>query len=95
VEQEPPGTFSFAVFSILTNAEGEVSLELLVEGLDTLEEIYRRSVIYQVTSPLHDVRCLFRIKNCSFPSTGHYQVSLLADGEQVAQRKLRIIRKEK
>jgi hypothetical protein len=93
-EQFPSQAFAFVVFAILTDGVGEIPLEVTNYRLDTLEEIYQRTLSLQFTNPLQEVRCIFRIRDCSFPVPGHYQISLLADSEIVAQRKIRITEKE-
>jgi len=94
VEQLPSETFPFIVFAILTDGAGEISLEVIIQRLDSLDEIYRSSLSFRFTNPLQEVRCIFRIRDCSFPVSGYYQVTLLADNESVAQRKFRIVPKE-
>ena len=89
-----PRMRSFTVFAILTDGLGEISLEIALQRLDTLDEVYRRRLAYRFTNPLQEVRFLLRIRDCSFPVLGHYLVTLLADNELVAQRRLRILPKE-
>jgi hypothetical protein len=89
----PSDPAPFIVFAILTDGLGEVSLEIVVEELDTLEETYRRSVSFRFANPLQEVRCVFRMVDCSFPSPGQYQIRLMADGEQLAQRKFNIVQR--
>ena len=35
-----------------------------------------------------EFRYIIRIRGCSFPVPGHYEIMQLADGERVAQRKM-------
>jgi hypothetical protein len=86
--------FAFSAFTVLVDGMCEIRLVLKIERLDTLEVIYQHSLTHRFADPLQEVRCLFRIRDCSFPAPGAYQVALLADGELVAQRKLSIILKE-
>ena len=94
VRQLPSEAFPFIVFAILTDAAGEIPLEIVIQRLDSLDEIYRRSVVHRFADRLREIRCLFRIRDCSFPIAGAYQVSLLADGELQAQRKIMIEKQE-
>src|SRR5437588_13121324 len=75
----------FAVYAMLTNGRGEATLALSVSRLDSLEEIYRRAAHVTFADPLRQVRLWFRVKSCSFPEPGAYQVTLEADGELIIQ----------
>lgn len=94
VTQFPSEVFSFVAFALLTDGMGDILLEVRISRLDTLDEIYRRSVSFKFTNPLSEVRCIVRIRDCSFPESGHYQIMLLADNEMVCQRKLLVTAKE-
>jgi hypothetical protein len=94
VQRFPSEPVPFIVFAVLTDGSGEVALETLVHRLDTLEEIYRVTKPYRFDNPLHEVRFILRVRGFSFPVSGHYQVTLLADNEVVAQRKLVIEQEE-
>jgi hypothetical protein len=94
VEQFPSEPIAFVVFAVLTDGLGEMPLEFVIHRLDTLQEIYRSVLSFRFTNPLQNVRCILRIRDCSFPVPGHYQVTLLADNEMIAQRKIVILRKE-
>jgi hypothetical protein len=94
VEAIPAEPFPFVVFAVLTDGLGDIRLELLIERLDTLEEVYQATASYRSTDPLQTVRYILRVRRCSFPVPGHYQVRLLADDETVAHCKLVIHQKE-
>lgn len=83
-----PTADAFVVFAILIDGTGEMSLEVVVERLDTMDEVYRREVPVHFDSPLNELRCILRIRDCSFPQPGQYQVSLLVGGEWLAHRKI-------
>ena len=95
VERFPSEELPFVVFSILTDGLGNVTLEVRISRLDTLDEIYRRSVSFRFTSPLQEIRCIVRIRGCSFPVSGYYNVMLLAENDLIAQRRILITEKEK
>jgi hypothetical protein len=90
----PSEPVPFTVLALLTDGVGEVMLEVVIERLDNLEEIYRYQHAYRFAHPLHEIRFQLRVVRCSFPVAGVYQVSLLADGEVLAQRRLTIVREE-
>jgi hypothetical protein len=87
-EQFPSDPIPFVTFAWLTNGAGRVRLEIVIERLDTFEEVQRVSFSGRFTSPLQTMRRTVRIRSCSFPVAGQYQVSLLAENELLAQRKL-------
>lgn len=89
-----PSQTPFVVFAHLTGGFGEIPLDVIVQELVDLNEIYRISLKSHFASPLQVIRCTVRIRDCSFPEPGHYVVSLCAGGEIVAQRKLQLLLKE-
>ncbi len=88
VHHFPSDPIPFVVLAVLTDGSGEMPLEVIIHRLDTLEEIYRVTQSYRFDSPLHEVRFILRIRGFSFPVAGHYQITLLANNDVVAQRKL-------
>jgi hypothetical protein len=59
--------------------------------MDTLEEIYHRSLKVTFQDRIQEVRFFLRIERCVFPVPGHYQIKLLADGEEIAQQRFRVL----
>jgi hypothetical protein len=94
VARFPSGPLPFVVFAILTDGLGQIPLELLIQRLDTLEQLYRYDFTCSFSDPLHEVRCMIRVLNCSFPVPGYYQVTLLAKKEIVGQRRFQITQTE-
>jgi len=94
VDAFPSENIPFIIFALLTDGSGEMPLEVIIQRLDTLEIIYRRSQIVRFPDPLQEIRCMIRIRNCSFPVAGHYQAVLLIDRELVAQRKFAVRKRE-
>jgi hypothetical protein len=43
VARFPSETFPFVVFAVLTDGSGTISMEVLIQRLDTLDEVYRRA----------------------------------------------------
>jgi hypothetical protein len=90
----PSEPVPFVVFAILTDGSGEMALEVRIQRLDTYDEIYRIRSQYRFLNPLHEVRCIVRVRDCSFPVAGHYQITLLCENEMIAQRRMRIVQME-
>jgi hypothetical protein len=84
----------FTVLAWLTDGQGEVSLEVVVENANTLEDLLRRVLRTDFPSPLQQRRLSLRLNSLTFPGPGSYRVLLFADGELVAQNKLYIVPKE-
>jgi len=94
VNQIPSEPVSFVAFATLCDANGPITLEVVLERLDTLDLVRRITVASRFPDPLHTIRCIARIRNVSFPVPGHYQVLLFADKELIAQRKLVVVEKD-
>ena len=90
VRQFPSERSSFVVFFLLTDGFGPVPVQVVIQRLDTLDEIYKYSRVLQFTSPLQEARCTLRVQGLSFPVPGSYEVTLFAGGDPIASRKVRI-----
>jgi hypothetical protein len=90
---ELPGEATFFAVAWLVNGEGEMPADIVVERLDTLEDVYRHTRKFVFRDRMRDSRCVARIRSCMFPVAGYYQVSLIIDGELTAQRKFRLQKK--
>jgi hypothetical protein len=88
--QFPAHALPFSVFAVLTDAVGDVTIKLSVVRLETDEEVLTREMTAHFPDKLTEVRVHFRILQGVFPAAGWYQFTLLADGEWVAQRRLRV-----
>ncbi len=84
----------FLVMAWLTDGEGEITLEVVVERANTLEELHRKVLTFRFATPLQQGRLTVRLHSVEFPTPGTYRVTLLADGEIIAQRKLFLVPKE-
>lgn len=93
-EQFPSGPAPFVAFAYLTNGLGEITLEVVVERLDTLDVVHRYSRTAPFTNPLHTIRYAAFVRRCFFPIPGHYEISLRANGETIAQQRIAIKAKE-
>jgi hypothetical protein len=94
VSRFPTPPKRFDVFAALTDGVGDATIKLTVTSLATDEMIYEREAQAYFPNRLAEVHVLFRVGECSFPAPGFYQVSLLLDGEWVAQRRLQLIERQ-
>ena len=94
VEDVPSEPRRFDVFAALTNGFGDVTLEVVIERLDTGEPIYHRIHSVRFVDRLQEMRFILRIRNVSFPVAGAYQVTLSANRDFLAQHEMRIITEE-
>lgn len=85
-----PGESTFFALAWLAGGEGELSAEILINRLDTLEEVYRGAKTLTFKNRLHDARFQARIRSCMFPVAGYYEIILLIYGELIAHRKFRV-----
>ena len=85
-----PATPSFYVYAALTNALGETTIRIAVERLDTGEEINAHEIRLRFPDKLATGHLSLLIKDYVFPVDGWYQVTLYADGQWVAQRRLKV-----
>ena len=94
VDRFPSKPFPFVVLATLTNGAGDVELEVAVQRLDNLDVSYKRTRRIRFPGPMQEIRYIFRVRDCSFPIPGYYQIRLSAEGEFVAQTKFRVVLKE-
>ncbi len=92
--QFPSEPSTFFVFALLNDGNGKVALDATVQRLDNLDELRRVSVEVVFRDQLQEIRCMFRIRNFSFPVPGAYEVSLYADKEIIAQRRFRVTKED-
>jgi hypothetical protein len=90
----PTDPIPFLVFALLTDGLGDVQMEVTINRLDNLEEIYRRSRSHRFLSPLGLYRFEARVRSCRFPVPGWYEVTLYAQREAIGQRRLLIVPRE-
>ena len=80
----------FSVFAVLTDGLGNGTIELGVSRLDTNEQVANYRTPVHFPDKLAEVFFHIRLHQCSFPAPGHYQFTLLADGQWLAQRRIRV-----
>jgi hypothetical protein len=91
VEEFPSLPTPFAVYAVLTDGLGDMSLDLIVSRNETLEAIYTRSFQMTFQDPLRQVRLTWQVRSCSFPAAGAYQFGLQAEGEPITQSVLQVM----
>jgi hypothetical protein len=91
----PSAPLSFVLLAHLTDGDGRALLAVSIERLDTQEEIYREEAAVLFDNPVREVRCVFRIRDCSFPAEGLYAAKVFADGEPLGQKRLLVVPKRK
>lgn len=80
----------FTVFAALTDGFGDIELKLVVQRLETQEEIYHSSRMLRFPDRLQEVRFLFRVTNCPFATAGFYDIILFAEGAELARHRIRV-----
>ena len=90
VEEFPSPPQRFSVYSMLTDGLGDATILLTVTNLETDEEVDRIERRFRFPDRLAEVRLLFRIRECSFPVEGTYQITLSIDGEWLSERRLQV-----
>jgi hypothetical protein len=93
VDSFPLEPFPFVVLVTLTDGSGEMPIQLRIDRLDTMEEIYERHRTVRLNNPLHEVIFGFRIRNCLFPVAGDYEVTVVINNELILNRKIRLLTK--
>ena len=78
------------VISTLIGGHGEGELGLTVTHLETDDELFALHRRLSFPDRLMQVIAVFRLGNCEFPEPGAYLMTLLMDGEWVAQRRFRV-----
>jgi len=85
---------SFCAYTVLTDGLGECIIELVVTRLESDEEVYSVTQPGHFVSRFMQLKVLFRVREFSFLQPGSYEFVLLVDGQQVAQRRLRVYQGE-
>jgi hypothetical protein len=88
--KEIPGAADFFVVAWLADGMGEMLVKVMVQRLDTLDEVFQVETRMRFDDLLKDKYFVARIRDCEFPVAGQFVVSLLVDGELVAHRKIRV-----
>jgi hypothetical protein len=91
VRQLPSPPLSVVVAAILTEGQGDATIELVVTALDTDEPIFSRRDQAHFSDRLGEARLVYRLEDLSFPRAGVYLFTLLVDGDWITHRRLRVI----
>ncbi len=91
----PTPPVRFTMHTVLTDGLGTWEVTQLIARPDTLESIFSRKLGVKFTDPLSERMFVAKIRGLSFPVPGRYQVSVLADGEPIAQCVLNLLRRGK
>ena len=94
VDRFPSLPQQLVVYSVLTDGVGDATIDLVVTRLDTGEDVYLLRAQSHFPDRLTEVPVLYRVNGCSFPAPGKYQLTLLVDGEWVAQRQMTIMERK-
>ena len=84
----------FTTFAILTNGLGHAAIEVLLSRLDIGAGVFIYRGRLYFPDKLAEVRFKTRFNKFSFPAPAVYEFTLLADGEWVAQCRLKLVLKE-
>jgi hypothetical protein len=81
----------FDVYAALTDGLGTITVDLVVLSLDDEErQVYGLSAEVQFPSPLFVVHLRLRLAAWQVLAEGAYALSLLVNGEELAQRRLQV-----
>jgi len=81
----------FVLFATLTGGTGKGILEVIVNRMKDVEEVFTQSAPVEFHDRFGRVRVILRIRDLTFPDSGDYEFSLLIDGEPVASTRLRLL----
>lgn len=90
----PAAIGPFSVCAVLTNYAGVANVELRLTRMDTDEEWVVHRTGLRFSTKLAEVLYHVRVPYITFPAPAVYQFTVLAGGEWVAQRRLKILQRE-
>lgn len=91
VDDIPSRPTQFVATSLLTGGQGEVELKLALNRLDTDEILFTRTRRVNFPGPLSEYRLtIWVVLREGFPIDGDYDVTVEADGELIARRRLNV-----
>lgn len=90
----PTEGMPFVVYALLTDGLGETPVEVQIHRLEDMDLLHQAHTSVSFASPLDTMRCILKFKKFVFPSPGEYQVSLLASGTILAQRRITLVVEE-
>jgi hypothetical protein len=78
----------FTVYTALHGGQGEGTMELVVNRLETEEDVHRFVRWYAIPDPQLTVHLELPIRRCIFPAPGRYDLVLRFDGQGLTRRTL-------
>lgn len=94
VEGFPSPPRRIDLYAVLTDGLGDGTINVVVTHLDTDAEVYSFQGRVRFPDRRQELRLYFRIRKCSFPVEGRYQVTVLIDGEWIVHRELLVVARE-
>ena len=74
------------VYTVLTDSQGDVTLDFTITALDTGVQVYSHRSRQAFANRLQEVQYLLRVRNCVFLRPARYEAALFADGVLIARR---------
>ncbi len=84
----------FRAIASLVGGNGEGELVLTITQLRTDDEVFAIHRRISFVDRFDEVCVMSRLTNCEFPEPGAYMMTLLVDGEWVAQRRFEVSSEE-
>jgi hypothetical protein len=84
----------FHVVAVLIGGHGEGDLGLTLTRLETDSEVFAIHRRISFADRLKAVRVMLRLRNCVFADAGAYVMTILVDGEWVAQQRFEVYHEE-
>jgi hypothetical protein len=84
----------FTAYALLHDGAGEGTMELVVNRLETEEDVYRQRRWFALPGRGLLIHLETRVRRCVFPAPGRYTFTLRFDGKDLAQRPLDVYAKE-
>lgn len=91
--QFPAVAEAFWVAATVTESVGRGILRCEIREMNTLDVVFTYDRPLTLTDRFREFFIAFRIRTCRFQYPGWYSVHLLVDGEEIAARKLLILKK--
>src|SRR5436309_2391403 len=86
-----PERFVFA--AVLSGGQGAAAVDLVINHLETDEEIYWARQSLPFPGRLAEVRLAIHVRECWFPVPGEYDATLFVGGDSIARRKFSVLRR--
>ena len=94
VDRFPALVPPFSLMAVLTDGQGVGTVDVIADRMDTNQEVYTYRSRVRFSDQLKEVSFLLRVRQFTAPAPGLYQFTILVDGEWVAQRRVRVYKRE-